>query len=85
MGTVPPLIISAVTGTLSVPSWDDAGLLVGIGVLSVMQQSGNSLALKVKEFAFADQTNQDLNPLCKMESNPINIIFSKDVRSQREA
>ena len=51
MGTVPPLIISAVTGTLSVPSWDDAGLLVGIGVLSVMQQSGNSLALKVKEFA----------------------------------
>ena len=65
MGTVPPLIISAVAGTLSVPSWDDAGLLVGIGVLSVMQQSGNSLALKVQELA--DQTNQDVNALRKME------------------
>ena len=49
MGTVPPLIISAVMGTLSVPSWDDAGLLIGIGILSLMQQSGNSLALKVKD------------------------------------
>ena len=62
MGTVPPLIVSAAMGTLSVPSWDDAGLLVGIGVLSVIQQSGNSLALKVRKM---DSTKTGFESLVK--------------------